>query len=100
MGDYGLPITAIHGAIDNVAERLLFEHKQLNALTDELNKVLKRAVWVSQSNDSFNQVMAKYNLHMAELHHLLAKLAGALTAANQDLMETDRNVAAKFRPPG
>jgi uncharacterized protein YukE len=98
MPDYGVEeIKAIHGVIDNVGEALIFEHKQLDQLTLQLNKVLKKAVWVSESNTEFNGLMQKYNNHMTELHAELNRLAVALKAANVELMRTDKNVANMFR---
>lgn len=87
-------IKANYNRIDTVGEALQAEHKALDQMTAELNAQLKKATWVSQSEETFTQIMAKFNVHMAELHAELNRLAMALVAAGGELERTDKYVAS------
>lgn len=79
-----------------VSQTLQKEHRVLNELTQELHKRLNRATWVSESNATFQQILAKYNVHMAELHHELNRLGAALQSATDKLVEADLKARKAF----
>jgi WXG100 family type VII secretion target len=94
MADSPNLIAANYDHINTVGQALQVEHRTLDQMTQELNTQLKRATWVSQSNETFTQIMGKYNANMAELHSELNQLAKALVDAGVKLNDTDRYVAS------
>jgi uncharacterized protein YukE len=79
-----------------VSQTLQKEHQVLNQLTADLHTQLKKAVWVSESNANFQQILAKYNVHMAELHNELNRLGAALLSASERLKAADKRATALF----
>jgi uncharacterized protein YukE len=89
-------ILAHYGAINSAGDGLRAEHRLLDQMTQDLNTQLKKATWVSQSQENFRQIMAKYNVHMAELHDELNRLAQALIEAGINLQAADKNASKLF----
>jgi uncharacterized protein YukE len=79
-----------------VSQTLQKEHKVLDQMTVDLHTQLKKAVWVSESNATFQQILAKYNVHMAELHNELNRLGAALLSASERLKVADKKATNLF----